>query len=358
MDYEYKYKKKLFGNLNFIAFLVKSRMINQQVPFYVFDGLLDNATSGKGENKVNTYEGACKFLRQIGDSLDYMYSETPLTDKQKIAQAKFDKVIETLQRVSEDTTVENRTRIIIKNTLDLREVGWTSKNDKDQPKTQEQHKKDYHKEQNQQRYDAEESYNDRGSQKDNKPKGKPAPRTKVVEKSLTNSKFQALDTATADSSPDSSPIKRPVLSQSTSITDESVIKLDLTIEVNMTELKKSLIGNFKKYVSDNEIDYAQLQKLKKATEAFELIHVLINKFFDEPESELEKFIEYIKKLFAEKVFTSQDLSKGFYKIFQIIPDIESDFPHLPKTLSCLIISFCFGDEKLFDFHEIQLKDVK
>jgi len=98
--------------------------------------------------------------------------------------------------------------------------------------------------------------------------------------------------------------------------------------------------------------------LKKATEAFELIHVLINKFFDEPETELEKFIEYIKKLFAEKVFTSQDLSKGFYKIFQIIPDIESDFPHLPRTLSNLVISFCFGDEKLFDFHEIQLKEVK
>lgn len=62
MDYEYKHKKKLFGNLNFIALLVKNKMLNKNVPYFVFDGLLNRASSGKGENKVNTYEGACKFL--------------------------------------------------------------------------------------------------------------------------------------------------------------------------------------------------------------------------------------------------------------------------------------------------------
>ena len=70
MDYEYKHKKKLFGNLNFIALLVKNKMINQKVPFYVFGDLLKDASQHKGQNKLNTYEGACKFLLQIGSTID------------------------------------------------------------------------------------------------------------------------------------------------------------------------------------------------------------------------------------------------------------------------------------------------
>lgn len=42
----------------------------------------------------------------------------------------------------------------------------------------------------------------------------------------------------------------------------------------------------------------------------------------------------------------------------MLPDIESDIPHLPKILSYLLIEFCFCDEPLFDFHDIQIKNVK
>lgn len=159
MDYEYKYKKKLFGNLNFIAFLVKNKMINQKVPYYVFDDLLLKASAGQGDNKVNTFEGACKFLQQIGKTLDKS-DRSNLTGKQGEAQEKFEKIIQTLQNVADNPKVDTRTRIIIKNTLELRERGWDSKNDKDGPKTQEQHKKDYHKEQNMKKYESEQSYNE------------------------------------------------------------------------------------------------------------------------------------------------------------------------------------------------------
>lgn len=146
MDYEYKYKKKLFGNLNFIAFLVRNKMINQKVPFYVFSDLLSNASQGRGDNRLNTYEGACKFLQQIGQTLDKS-DRSNLTEKQQKSQEEFERIIQTLQSVSDDPKVDTRTRIIVKNTLELRERGWDSKNDKDVPKTQEQHKKDFFKDQ-------------------------------------------------------------------------------------------------------------------------------------------------------------------------------------------------------------------
>ncbi len=71
MDYEHKHKKKLFGNLNFIAALVKNKMLNKKVPFYVLESLLEKScTKQQGENKLNTFEGTCKFLGQIASKID------------------------------------------------------------------------------------------------------------------------------------------------------------------------------------------------------------------------------------------------------------------------------------------------
>jgi hypothetical protein len=73
MDYEYKHKKKLFGNLNFIALLIKNKMILEKVIFFVFSDLLSSAgkeLGSKSMNKLNTFEGACKFLVQIGSTVD------------------------------------------------------------------------------------------------------------------------------------------------------------------------------------------------------------------------------------------------------------------------------------------------
>ena len=45
MDYETKHKKKVYGNLNFIALLIKNKMINRKISFYVLNKILENAKS-------------------------------------------------------------------------------------------------------------------------------------------------------------------------------------------------------------------------------------------------------------------------------------------------------------------------
>jgi len=43
MDYETKHKKKVFGNLNFIALLIKNKMINKKISFHVLNEILKRA---------------------------------------------------------------------------------------------------------------------------------------------------------------------------------------------------------------------------------------------------------------------------------------------------------------------------
>jgi len=65
MDFENKKKKKIYGNLNFIGLLIKSKMINKQIAFHVLETTLKNSSADDHVSKVkklNTYEGACKFL--------------------------------------------------------------------------------------------------------------------------------------------------------------------------------------------------------------------------------------------------------------------------------------------------------
>lgn len=45
MDYETKHKKKVFGNLNFIALLIKNKMINKKISFHVLNEILKKANS-------------------------------------------------------------------------------------------------------------------------------------------------------------------------------------------------------------------------------------------------------------------------------------------------------------------------
>lgn len=73
MDYETKHKKKVYGNLDFIALLIKNKMINWKISFYVLNKILENAKSSnknEGQRKLNIYEGACKFLQTIGGQID------------------------------------------------------------------------------------------------------------------------------------------------------------------------------------------------------------------------------------------------------------------------------------------------
>lgn len=43
MDFETKQKKKIYGNLSFIALLIIHKMINKKISFYVLNKILENA---------------------------------------------------------------------------------------------------------------------------------------------------------------------------------------------------------------------------------------------------------------------------------------------------------------------------
>lgn len=102
MDYENKKKKKIYGNLNFIGLLIKSKMINKQIAFYVLENTLKNSVADDHVSKIkklNTYEGACKFLLQVGSLID-MKNKNLDKDRDRENQAKFETIFQTLMDVS------------------------------------------------------------------------------------------------------------------------------------------------------------------------------------------------------------------------------------------------------------------
>lgn len=78
MDMEFRYKKRLFGNLNFIGRLVEKKMISYAIPVTILKKLL--SYKNKKDSNLNTLEGACKFLESVGPVIDKHGKK--LTEKQ------------------------------------------------------------------------------------------------------------------------------------------------------------------------------------------------------------------------------------------------------------------------------------
>lgn len=117
----------MFGNLNFIAHLTRNKMINLKIAQYILDRLLEQESSDKSANTLNTYEGACKFLSAIGSEIDKACSGKELTKKQQARQDDFEQFLVNLQALGDSGQVDNRIRMIVKNTLDTRKDNWQSK---------------------------------------------------------------------------------------------------------------------------------------------------------------------------------------------------------------------------------------
>jgi len=88
------------------------------------------------------------------------------------------------------------------------------------------------------------------------------------------------------------------------------------------------------------------------------VSLAINKFFDEDETKLEIFIEYFRKLLDKKLINTIDISKGIALLFNQLPNIESDIPHLPSTFSKFLKNICFGSNKLIDFSNLCLQTLE
>lgn len=78
----------------------------------------------------------------------------------------------------------------------------------------------------------------------------------------------------------------------------------------------------------------------------------INKFFDENEDKLSVFIAYFRKLFEKRLISLIDIQQGLALLFNQLPLIEADIPHLPNTLSKFLLDISFGDSKLIDFKDL------
>lgn len=73
-----------------------------------------------------------------------------------------------------------------------------------------------------------------------------------------------------------------------------------------------MIGNFRKYIAEDELDLQMLWDFKIATEGENLVWLQVNKLFDENESELEKYTDYFRKLHAEGIFTREEIQRGYF----------------------------------------------
>lgn len=149
-DFEYRYKKRLFGNLKFIAELYKKKLVGPAVALYVLRKLL-----GLIDYKQNEFmiEGACTFMSRVGEKLDKKRNldepETPRADdgetsptkvqgKRKENQEMFETIISKMEEFQRDENIESRIRIILQNTLAKRDDDWKENIKDEGPKTKKQ----------------------------------------------------------------------------------------------------------------------------------------------------------------------------------------------------------------------------
>lgn len=130
-DYEYRYKKRLFGNLKLIAELYKKKVVGRQVAVYVLKTLL-----GMEQHKYNefTIEGACTFITKVGEKLE---------KQTKNDDGAFPSIMRKFEEFNEDKNIDVRIRYIIQNALSRRDDGWIDQDTIDGPKTKKQIRQNY-----------------------------------------------------------------------------------------------------------------------------------------------------------------------------------------------------------------------
>lgn len=157
-------------------------------------------------------------------------------------------------------------------------------------------------------------------------------------------KFAAFNTA--DSSPAQSP-KKP---------QAELIKLDPK-ELEEEFVKDKLIGNFTEHMSAGVFDAAIYRRyIGEGVDAGVLLGYLLNRLFDKSEEEIRLFLPYFSKLVEANVFDGASIAKGFASFFQVLPDIESDFPHMPKLLSELLFTV-FVRDQIADFAQARFGEL-
>ena len=356
-DFEYRYKKRLFGNLKFIAELYKKKLVGPGVALHVLGNLLGLSEPFNYNNF--TIEGACTFLTKVGEKLDKakkIQEQKEAAEKEGDSKSKskkkskgkqtssteknqeiFEAVVDRMTEFMKNQEIDSRIRIIIQNTLDRRENDWVENIQDEGPKTKKQIKKDHLREL--QGLDQEEA-NAKKS-----PKAKKQPSKGTVFSELSMQKLTSTTTIASEYNEESDKEEEKKVKEYSPRERE---------HMDHEAIKDRFIGNFVEWLGSGEFDLSLFDKPENKCSGDKVVELLLDKLYDKEEEEVKKFEEYFLALFHKKLFSKQDIEKGISSFFVTIPNIESDFPHLPHLFSDLL-HFIFIEKNIADFSRVEIK---
>lgn len=358
-DAEYKYKKRLKGNLNFIAELFKKKIVSKPVPMYVLQILLGMYEDETAFNNF-TLDGACMFLGKVGAKLEKLTAKPKKGDESSKNEysEKFEAIVKRLEFFEQDENTEQRIRLLIKNRLDLRSNGWVDKDSHDGPKTKSQIKKEHL---------AELNGEELSDPKYNKSKSFKASRSSNSTKDISKSDFalkmgrmQSTTSVISEVTEDNEEAKAPPK-------EYSPRELE---HMDHEAIKDKLIGNFSEYLNTNKLETQVFIDESKHLSGGMMLNHMLFKLYDKEDSEVQKFNDFFVLLNNAKLapnaaakhnkghsghlFGKKEIEEGISKFFLILPNIESDLPKLAAQFSELLY-FIFIEKNLADFSRVEIK---
>lgn len=358
-DFTYRYKKRLTGNLKFIAELYKKKLISANIPMIVLTTLLGGANV---KHNDLTIEGACTFFEKVGIRLDKRDKVEKLKEEGGNSPTKkegkdgeggkksfvknqeiFEDLFKTLKNFHTDESVDSRVRYIIQNWIETRKTGWEDKELNEGPKTKKQIKKDHEAAL---RGD-EEVKTSRSSKKLGKSsyqKVNKSKNTKGMFASLEMSKIDSTTSGLSDLEEDHS-IPKPV---------EKHYSPREMEHMDHEAIKDRMIGNFDEWIKTGEFNFDMFKKPENQCSKDQILEFLLDKLYDKQEKDVKKFNHYFFELYEKDLFGKNNIENALSNFFKIIPDIEADFPHLANLFSGLLY-FIFVDKNIADFKKVKIE---
>ena len=347
-EFEYKYKKRLFGNLKFIAELYKKKLISKSICLHVLANLLGKTQLMKSNEF--TIEGACTFLTRVGEKLEKQVlkttdgeDESPAIKEENKEDAEKTKskdaylnIIGTLTNLQQDVSISSRVRILIQNTLHKKENNWVENIQDEGPKTKKQIREDHLRQL--------QGIDDTSQKKS--PKAKKQQSEKFTD--FSQLELTKMESSTSIISEYDDEIERR---------EEPIPKEYTPREIEHMSheaIKDRFIGNFVEWLGNGQINVEMFKKEENRTSGDKIIEFMLDKLYDKPENEVKQFNEYIYLIFKEDLFAIKDIEKAISSFFVTIPNIESDFPHLPVLFSDFLY-YIFVEKNIADFAKVKIE---
>ncbi|CAI2379317.1 unnamed protein product [Moneuplotes crassus] len=335
-EHVYKYRKRLFGNLMFVAELSKKKLLTIRTTLEILAGLLGKDPKNP-ELKSNefTVEGACIFVKRVGPRLDFNVQKSKKSKplERKPHHDEFDKLMIVFEQFQSKEYNKTRVGYLIKNILEMRSKGWEDRALKEGPKTKKQIQDDHFASLQEQEEPCPKKYSSKKS-------------TKASSSEGFFDDFSAFE----DFNPTNLKEKTSVRN---SQNEEEKTESSQTQNLDDNILSDRFIGNFSEWVESSIFNFTTYMKPENRCDKHKIVKLLLDKLYDKKEEEILRFPEYFEILFTEKCFTSKDIEAGLTEFFITIPDIEADFPHLADQLSDFLY-FIFVEKEMAKFRRVKI----